>query len=151
MPGKGAAKITIYPRFPRRLAACLVIIHASAFLLLPLLPLPSGAGVVVGGLVLFSLIRYWRRHLSPSGEGAVLAVEWGGDEDWTLIESRGRAVPATLCGPSFVHPRLIILNFRTPGGKRRSLCLTTDRVDPEQLRRLRMRLNSPRRDYPDGW
>ncbi len=150
MPEKGTEKIAIYPRFPRRLVVCLAILHGSALLLLPLLPLPPGSGFILAGLVLFSLIHSWYRYLSPSGGLAVAAVEWGGDEDWTLFDRQGRVITAALYGSSFVHPWLIVLNFRIPGGKRCSLCLTADRVDREQLRRLRMRLNSLRGDYPAG-
>jgi hypothetical protein len=150
MPGKGVTKISIRPGFSRQLAAYLLAIHGLAFGLAALLPLPWVYKIPLTLLVLYSLIHYWRSELLQRGARIVTAFEWRGEGEWLLWDMQQNPLAATLAGSTFVHPRLIILHFRTVAGKRRSLCLPADRVDGEQLRRLRARLCSLRSGYSKG-
>jgi hypothetical protein len=40
----------------------------------------------------------------------------------------------------FIHPRLVILRFRRSPWQTDSVLLTSDRLDPEKFRKLRVRL-----------
>jgi toxin CptA len=65
-------------------------------------------------------------------------------DSWTVEDGCGARSEAQLLGGSFVHPLLIVLNFRLADGSRRSRALLGDETNPERLRRLRARLlNTP--------
>jgi toxin CptA len=148
MPGKGATKITIRPGFSRQLAIYLLLLHGLALGLMILLPWAYGIPLTI--LIVCSLFYYRRRYLSPQGGPAVTAMEWKGEREWILHNELGETETVSLSPNSYIHPRLLILNFRSAAGKRRSLCLTTDRVDRDQLRRLRTRLYGLRSGYSGG-
>jgi hypothetical protein len=150
MPGKGVNKITIRAGFSRQLAFYLLLLHGLAAGLIAVLPLHWLVRIMLLLLALFSLYRFWRRHLWQQGDRAVTGVEWSGEGEWILRDAREKAMAATLSGSTYVNPRLLILNFKTTAGKRYSLCLTEDRVDKEQLRRLRAGLYSLRSSYSGG-
>jgi toxin CptA len=140
MPGKGATNITIRLGYSRQMALYLLSLHGLALGLLLLLPLPWAIRIVPAFLIVCGLAYSWRLHLLRRGGRAVTAIEWNGEEQWFLFDSRGTPARAFLSGSSYVHPRLLVLNFRIANGPRRSLCLTADGVGGEQLRRLRVRL-----------
>jgi toxin CptA len=150
MPGKGVTKISIRPGFSRPLAVYLLSLHGFALGLIVLLPLQWAYRIPLTILIIFSLFHYRRRYLSPQGGRGVTAMEWRGEQEWILHNALGESETVYLSGSSYIHPRLLILNFKTAAGKRRSLCLTTDRVDREQLRRLRTRLYGLRSGYSGG-
>jgi hypothetical protein len=150
MPGKGVTRITIRPGISRQLAAGLLLLHGLALLLTVLLPLHWVFKVMLIFLIAGSLFHYRRRRLVQPGDRVVTAIECSGEGEWILCDALGASEPATLCGSSYIHPRLIILNFRTAAGARRSLCLTSDKVEREQLRRLRIKLNGLRNSYSGG-
>lgn len=150
MPGKGVTKVTIRPGFSRQLAVYLLVLHVLALGLTALLPLQWAFRIPLTILIVCSLFHYRRRYLLPRGGRAVTAVEWKGEREWILHNVLGETETASLSGSSYIHPRLLILNYRTTAGKRLSLCLTADRVDREQLRRLRTRLYGVRSGYSGG-
>ena len=69
-----------------------------------------------------------------------MAVDALPGRPWVLHMQGGRTVTGRLLGSSFVHPRLLVLNFRTGRFFGRSLVLTEDAADADLLRRLRVRL-----------
>jgi hypothetical protein len=150
MPGKGLNKITIRPGFSRLLAFYLLSLHGLAVWLVVLLPLQGVLRILLAAFTLYSLFYFWRRHLWQQGGRAVTGVEWSGEGEWILWDAQEKTTAATLSGSSYINPRLLILNFKTTDGKRCSLCLTADRVDKEQLRRLRAGLYRLRSSYSGG-
>lgn len=91
-------------------------------------------------LVLVSLMENWQRGVRLQGKGVVRSAEWDAAGLWTLqVGGMGR-VKGELSGSTLVHPRLVILNFRTGRWRRYSLVLPTDALAPDLLRRLRVRL-----------
>ena len=141
MSGKDNQKITIRPGSSRQLAVMLLIFHGSALALLPFLPISFLATWVLALLLTGSLGYYWRLELLRRGQRAVTMIEWSGDGIWTLSGPDGVERKAVLDGSSYLHPRLMVLNFRLSEGGRRHAILTRDCMEPSLFRRLSVRLN----------
>ena len=132
--------IHLRPRPSRLLAFYLSVAHLAALCMIALLSIGMVFQLLLGGLVLLSLIHYWRRDLLGFGRGVVHGAEWGTDGDWTLETGDGHHGGAVLCTRPFVHPLLVILNFKSVSGRRHRLVLPMDAVDSDVLRQLRVRL-----------
>ena len=141
MSGKDSQKITIRPGISRQLAAMLLIFHGSALVLLPFLPIPFLAACVLALLVAGSLAYYWRLELLRRGQRAVTIIEWSGEGEWIITGPDGVEHAAELDGSSYLHPRLMVLNFRLSEGGRRHSILTRDCMESSLFRRLSVRLN----------
>jgi toxin CptA len=140
MSGKDIEKITIRLGISRRLAALLLIFHGSAMALLPFLPIPFLITWVLALLVTGSLAYYWRLELLREGPRAVKVLEWNGKEEWLLTGPDGIEQTAVLDGSSYLHPKLMVLNFTLSEGGRRHVILLPDSIDPSLFRRLSVRL-----------
>lgn len=133
-----AAPLRLELRRSRRLALCLAAAHAGALACIPLLPLGWLPGALLAALILLSLARSYPLHVLMRGERAVVALVWLREGDWHLIERGGREQACRLRADSYVHPALTVLNFA--GERRCSIVLLPDSLDPEDFRRLRVRL-----------
>lgn len=79
----------------------------------------------------------------------VMAV-WEGDSYWSLTDRRGECVSASLSGQTYVHPRLVILNFKLPGRRRPlAVVIPPDALPADVHRRLRVRLRLEGRNSVD--
>ena len=81
--------------------------------------------------------------------GHYARVGRGPDGRWLLQDQRGEMCQARLLPSSYLHPKLVILNFsleRFP--RRRSLVLCPDSLDAQTLRQLRVRLRTM--SHPGG-
>jgi toxin CptA len=129
------------PRPSRLLARFLLVAHALAAVVV-LVSVPGRlAMAVLLGLVLVSFYRAYRRHVLQVGRRAARRVVCQEDGAWFLQDTQGVVREARLLPSTFLHPRLVILNFelcRCAG--RRNLVLCPDSLDPQTLRRLRARL-----------
>ena len=107
------------------------------------LPFALGPGpvlaVIVGG---FALSWLWlRRHPAFGfGKRALRQLLWKADGSWLLQDAEGRKSEGHLLPSTYVHPQLIVLNFRMGAGNRRTRVILGDEAAPELLRRLRARL-----------
>jgi hypothetical protein len=133
--------MTIHPGYSGRLALLLSTIHAGGCALVPLLPISGTVSFLLLSLLVGSLAHFWRRDLLRRGRWAVTKLHWDGAETWTLFSPEQPPQAAQLRGSSYLHPRVMILNFSTAGWIGRRVILLEDDVDPEQLRRLSARLN----------
>jgi hypothetical protein len=66
-------------------------------------------------------------------------IEWAGGARWRLYGAGCTGRTARLLG-SYVHPRLLIMNFGIGRFRRRSVLVLPDSGDPEGIRRFRARL-----------
>lgn len=135
------APIELKPRPSAWLAWILAGFHALvAIVVLIAVPFkPAAAALVL--LTTLSWFRSHRLHIRHEGRRAVRRLVWQADGSW-LLEDTGRQMHAAQLLPSsYLHPRLVLLNFRLEdSGRRRNVLLLTDSLDPECLRRLRVRL-----------
>ncbi|HXG28862.1 MAG TPA: protein YgfX [Nevskiales bacterium] len=139
------------PRASRLLARFLIGVHALAALAV-LLWVP-GRGMVAAllGLVALSFIRNYRRHVLHRGKYAPRRVICQADGRWLLQDHRGKMQEARLLPSSYLHPRLVILNFALQQRpRRRNLVLCPDSLDAQTLRQLRARLRLAAQGQPDA-
>ena len=132
--------LTIRPGVSRRLALYLALVHGLSLVVVGLLPLAAAWRLLLGLGVLLSLVLglggpIWHRWPWDLAQAA-----WHGDGRWTLTLGSGREVEGRLLGSTFVSPALVVLNFRSGRWRTRSLVLLPDNLDPDLLRRLRVRL-----------
>lgn len=125
------------------LATFLILIHLLAAAALALWIPQWWMLVPTAALLLSSLGYHWFRHARLQGRALIVRAVWQTQGDWRVFQNAGdEPVKAELLADSFVHPLLIILNFRLPGpGGRQSLLVCRDSIDADSFRRLRARLN----------
>lgn len=117
--------------------------HTGAAAALWLTDLPAWADVCLGGLILASLLDVGARHVLRLHPDAVVACTLPASQGpWHLRCRRGIAYHADLREDTWVHPRLILLNFQRRDGGRVTMVLASDSLDPHVLRRLRVRLRT---------
>lgn len=128
-------------------------IHGSAGLLPWALPVHPAVAVLGSAVVLAAAARVWWLHLG--GPAAVSSLHWGAEDVWHFRRRDGGSERGRLLPQAYVHPRLAVLCYAVEGeeaarrryrlggwvGAGRVLVLTPDScVDPDGLRRLRLRL-----------
>jgi hypothetical protein len=102
-------------------------------------------------LVALSFYRNYRRHVLHRGRRAPRRVVCHGDGRWLLQDHRGEMQEARLLPSSYLHPRLVILNFTLrQRPRRRNLVLCPDSLDAQTLRQLRVRLRVVVQGQPDA-
>ncbi len=97
-------------------------------------------GMIASLLALGLYASVLRRHVWLSAPAAIRELVWEGDGIWRLLRADGSEREARLRGDSFVHPYLVVLNFRQTDGRPCSVLLIPGRVSAADLRRLRVRL-----------
>ena len=138
------ATIDLALRPSLRALAWLFWAHAGV-LALALAAVPPGAPLVALAAAVATSWFWTRRHASfGHGPRALTRLTWHADGSWRVHDGAGRPAAAELLGDSFVHDRLLVLNFRLQDGSRRSRALLGDEADEESLRRLRARLGMAR-------
>lgn len=115
------------------------LVHAGAIFCLVLTGLPHTATVLVGAGVLMHYGFYLKRFLLPEN----ICLRLDRDDRWQLLRPGRAAVDLKLLPGALVHPKIVVLCFREPGGRSRSCVLTHDNLDATTLRRLRVRLRWP--------
>ena len=91
-------------------------------------------------IIVICLIYSIRTHVQRCGWTGLKLVDYDAVGGWTLYRDEGVVENGTLHPSSFVHPRLVVLNFRINRFGCCSMVLTPDAVDHTTLRRLRARL-----------
>ena len=114
--------------------------HGSALLVLPFTGLPLPVSTAIALAVVWSFLQAWRTHVSLTRPAAIRHLRWGDGNDWQLTRQDGTTVTTSLQPRVFIHPRLVILRYRQPWWHPFSIVLTTDRLDPQIFRKLRVRL-----------
>lgn len=137
---KYATPLLLEPGPSRVLLVWLLLSHALAILMLPLLSLPWWAGLIILLAMLFSLWRAIRLHISMAHPNAVCAVEWLDAHVCQLRLSSGQEIKTRLMPQVFMLPWLVIMHFKGDGGRTHHLVLLPDMLEKRLFRRLRVRL-----------
>jgi len=122
------------------LAGFLSLTHGAALAAVLMLPSPWTLRVILVVLVVAGLAYGVQAHLLRRLPWAVREAVWEPDGRWTLVLASGQEVEARLSPATFVWSRLVVLIFRRGRWRSGSLVLTSDSLDPDLLRRLRVRL-----------
>lgn len=124
----------------RQLAAVLCGVHLGAVLCACANHLPEPVQFVLAASILLGGWRATALHAwRLSARSAVLLI-WDRYGQWRLLQTDGRLLDVNLEHGAYSHPRLLILPFRGPSGRRRIVVISPDMVDAECLRNLRTRL-----------
>lgn len=136
---RSVAPLVLEPGPSRRVR----LITLGGFLLtllsVALLPLPLSLLAAGELLLLGAFVFAWQRHPALSGQAVTLSLD--SDGQW-LWQQGARCEQVELLGDSYLAPFLVILNFRPQGSRRplRTILLTSDNIDADLLRRLRVHL-----------
>jgi toxin CptA len=115
--------------------------HLGAIAVLFPLDLPLMIKLAIGAMLLVSLFVAWRKQPGRVGEGGVQSLTWQADGDWLLETVEGKQLAARLHESTYVHPWLVVLNFRQEGERGMlSFTLPPDALDAQTFRELRVRL-----------
>lgn len=122
------------------MAVWLILVHASALLLLPLLPSPLWLKLSIACAVLLSLVDSWRRQAQRSHPDAVRTVIWDVAGLCQLTLESGQQQAISLASQAFIQPWMVVVHFKSPRRRFRYLLLLPDMLDEEAFRQLRVRL-----------
>ena len=96
--------------------------------------------LLLAGPVLASAWHYAWRHAALRSSSSVVRLEWDCDDRWRLFTLGGEVRDGRLRADTYLHPYLIILNFKGRLLRRTSVVIAPDRLDAESFRRLYVRL-----------
>ena len=137
---KYATPLLLEPGSSRTLRVWLLLIHFAAIMLLPFMPLPVGAGLIMMLLILFSLWQAIRLQGYSTHPDSVRAVLWNETCSCRLSLSSGQDIEARLVPRVFMLPWLVIMRFKSDRKRLHHLVLLPDMLEPGVFRRLRVRL-----------
>lgn len=129
-------------------------LHVLPLALLPAAMQTGPAMLAVAGVIGLSWLWVRRHPAFGYGPRAILRIVSDPEGRWSLQNSAGTRLSAELLDDSTVLSSILILNFRSGDGRRRTRVLLGDEAPPEALRRLRARLAmggpAPDRDADDA-
>lgn len=123
-----------------KIAAFNALVHLGALFCLLLAEIPVAIMLLAGTAVLVNCGVCLKRFLSPQDT----CIKLDRYDRWQLLRDNGEAVDLELLPGALVHPKIVALCFREPGGRSRYCVLTHGNLDGQTLRRLRVRLRWPR-------
>ena len=129
-----ANPLVLEPRRSRYLCIYLGVVHAMALVALTApINLPLLLRFGIAALVILSFIRQLRR-LPPQ------RLVWEADGEWQLFYADDNISTGQLRPDSYVSTLFVVLCFRLQSGGTRSVVILPDMLDPQSMRRLRVRL-----------
>lgn len=138
---KYAQPLRLNPKPSRILISLLTVGHLGAIAVLFPLALPLFVKLGIAAVLVVSLVIALRKQPGRTGEGGVQALTWKADGDWLLETAEGESLNATLHESTYVHPWLVVLNFRLEDKRGLiSFALAPDALDADTFRELRARL-----------
>ena len=121
------------------LFALLAMMFLGALSLLWVLPWPVYVVLLFSLLLTVSFFVVLDQHVLRRGQQQLKCVSQDSSGQWWLQKQTGEKFTAQLQGDSYLHPRLVVLNFKNIK-RRYSVVLMQDSLDRASFRRLRVRL-----------
>lgn len=136
-----ANALDLRPRPSLQLLGLLAGLHLLAMVsVISALPRWEVVSLVLAGGAISGWYAYQHQVLRR-GAGMIRRVVWQADGRWILENNRRQVFEARLQPYSFLHARLVILNFiAVRGGASSTLVLLPDSLDFQTFRQLRQRL-----------
>jgi hypothetical protein len=123
------------------LAVALNAVHAGAAATLLHLDLSLELKLAGAAAVLASLCHAVWRNALLRGHRAIIALEIDDQENGAICARDGIWHEVKVLGTSYVTPRLTVINIRRAGARLPlHVLLTTDNVDPDDFRKIRVLL-----------
>lgn len=138
---KYATALSLEPRPSRWFALFLASTHCGAAGVVLAAGLAWWADALLYTSIAASAAYLHLRHAGLTHDRAVVHLTWTRHGDWRLTTADGTEHDADLQGDSYIHPWLVILNFRLAKG-RTSVVLFPDSLHEDDFRRLRVRLRT---------
>ncbi len=132
----------------RRLTAVLGVLYVGAILCGFATDLPLAVRGMVAVCVLLAGVHCVTLHGSRRSARAIVLLVWDRRGRWRLLQRDGRVLDVRLEPGGYSHPKLVVLAFRTPRGRRLRVLIVPDMVDADHLRRLRVRLRCEPAGHP---
>jgi len=117
------------------------LIHLGAIGSLFPADIPSGAVILLISCVLLHLFYYIRQYRIRCETHVMLKLNK--ENKWELTGANGEIKDLDLLPGTFVHPCMVILRFKDECRRAYTYVLTTDNIERQTLRRLRVRLRFP--------
>ena len=147
--------LLIYPKKSFSITRALLLSHAvGMFVIISFLDIHLLVTLFLIIILIISFSYYFRWHVSKSLEKSVLSATHHfqqdkniattaikGGQNWLICLSKQRELVVEILPSSFVHPLLIILNFKDQKNKRYTLLVPFDAISQEEHRQLRVRIN----------
>lgn len=137
---KYAGRLVLEPHGSRALALFIMITHGAAVAALWAVHPAWWVGLPGIMVIVAAGTRAYTRHVSLSHPRAVTRMVWRGGGRWRLVWRGGPVWEADLAGDSYVHPRLVVLNFNLRPTGRTAVVLFPGSLTSDDLRRLRVAL-----------
>jgi len=137
---KYAQPLHLEPRTSVQLSMALLLLHGLGLLVAMNLNLPIWAGMLLSAAILLNFYTTFSTHVMGRGKFAILSLVWEDEGEWKILMSDARQYIARLLPSSYVHTRLIVLNFRLENGGRRTSILLPDSLDKTTYRKLLVRM-----------
>jgi len=131
----------------RRLIIGAALSHLLAAVSLVFVDLPLWSRITLGLLIAASFAFNVIRYGNPQSPWFVEQVTCSAGGQWRLRRAGGLQQEVRLQG-HYWHPQLIILNFALGRFRRRSVVVLPDSSDSEEIRRLRVQLQTMREGDP---
>jgi len=138
MDGAFTLPLHIIYRPPGWLAGALLVSHTATIICILFMPVPILLHLVMIITVVGSCIYYCCIYLARKDLSSPVQLLLSIKDVWTLVDSNGER-EVQLLSESLVHPALVVLRFKD-NRHTRVFILTPGTVNPDILRRLRVRL-----------
>ena len=133
--------LRLQPKTSRILVSLLSVGHIGAIAILFPLDLSLLVKSAIALMLIISLAVSLKKQPGRVGEGGVQTLIWQADGDWLLETADGQSFAATLHESTYVHPYMVVLNFRQENKRGLlSFPLAPDALGAETFRILRVRL-----------
>jgi hypothetical protein len=122
--------------FSLRLLLLYALLFGGAALAAGIAAIPVLLKLIIIAALLVAAFMVLRRHILLLDPDSVVALQCA-EEQWTVHTRNGDSMPAQLHSAAFWVLDMIPLVFTAADGRRLTVVLTPDRVQPESLRELR--------------
>ena len=115
-------------------------LHVLPLALLPMAMDTGALAVVIALAIGLSWVGVRRHAAFGFGPKAIVRIAVDPEGRWSIDNPAGKRLAATLEPSGVVTSRLLILNFRSEDGRRRTRVLLGDEAPADAMRRLRTKL-----------
>ncbi len=89
-----------------------------------------------------SFVHFYKKFIANTNQKRVIEIILNSDDSWQLLLANGQSCLAETGRFQFIHPLLTIINLRN-NRKQYYFIVTPDIIQPDEFRRLRVRLKYP--------
>ncbi|MBT7951076.1 MAG: hypothetical protein HN764_05585 [Gammaproteobacteria bacterium] len=130
---------------PATLLYFMTFIHVGSLFCLIYVGFPIWLKLLIVLLISINYLRFYTDFVRNTDSEHKPVLILGRENKWTLIDAEKNAQAVKLEPAAYVHRLLLVLRFTVNGGKTYPFILTSENVERNILRRLRVRLRHDKR------